>query len=102
MERDDRNEAYLIYLRNHPEVLKDEPNYASSPAFLLKMMRRGLCTTERLEKSTYKARREWENFHLKTARAVGIEISIPSLHQDKMSSKIEMGSRPTQGRKDIG
>lgn len=107
MERDDRNEAYLIYLRNHPEVLKNEPTYASSPAFLLKMMRQGLwrqglCTTEQVEKSTYKARREWEHFHLKTARAVGIEISIPRLHQDKLSNTIEMGRRSTQDRKDIG
>ena len=101
MERDSRNEAYLIYLRKHPEVLKNEPTYASSPAFLLKMMRRGLCTTEHVEKSTYKARREWEHFHLKTARAAGIEISIPSLHQDKMSNKIELAYRPTQNRKDI-
>ena len=101
MERDDRNEAYLIYLRNHPEVLKNEPTYASSPAFLLKMMRRGLYSTEHEEKSTYKARREWEHFHLKTARAVGIEISIPSLHQDKMSSKMGMGHKPTRDRKDI-
>jgi hypothetical protein len=102
MERDDRNEAYLIYLRHHPEALINEPTYASSPAFLLKMMRRGLCTTERAEKSTYKARREWEHFHLKTARAVGIEISIPRLHQDKMSRFSEVGHRPTQDRKDIG
>ena len=101
MEKDDRNEAYLIYLRNHPEVLKNEPTYASSPAFLLKMMRQGLRTTRHVEKSTYKARREWEHFHLKTARAVGIEISIPSLHQDKMSRKIEMGYRPIQDRKEI-
>ena len=98
MERDDRNEAYLIYLRNHPEVLKNEPTYASSPAFLLKMMRQGLCTTEQVEKPTYKARREWEHFHLETARAVGIEISIPRLHQYKMSSTIKMGHRPTQDR----
>jgi hypothetical protein len=96
MERDNRNEAYLIYLRNHPEVLKNEPTYASSPALLLKMMRRGLYTTEHVEKSTYKARREWEHFHLKTAHAVGIEISIQRLHQDKMSSTIEMGHKPTQ------
>ena len=102
MERDNRNEAYLIYLRNHPEVLKEEPTYASSPAFLLKMMRRGLCTTEQVEKSTYKARREWEHFHLETARDVGIEISIPRLHQDKMSRTVEMAYRPTQDRKDIG
>jgi len=102
MERDDRNEAYLIYLRKHPEVLKNEPTYASSPALLMKMMRRGLCTTEHAEKSMYKARREWEHFHLRTARAVGIEISIPSLHQDKISSKIEVDYRPTQDRKDIG
>jgi hypothetical protein len=102
MERDDRNEAYLIYLRDHPEVLKTEPTYASSPAFLLKMMRQGLCTTEQVEKSTYKARREWEHFHLEKAHAVGIEISIPRLHQDKMSGTIEMGHRPTQDRKDIG
>ena len=102
MERDDRNEAYLIFLRNHPEVLENEPTYASSPAFLLKMMRQGLCTTEQIEKSTYKARREWEHLHLETARTVGIEISIPRLHQDKLSSTIEMGHRPTQDRKDIG
>jgi len=102
MERDDRNEAYLIYLRKHPEVLKNEPTYASSPAFLLKMMRQGLFTTEQVEKSTYKARRVWEHFHLETARALGIEISIPRLHQDKLSSTIEMGHRPTQDRKDIG
>jgi hypothetical protein len=102
MERDDRNEAYLIYLRNHPEVLKNEPTYASSPAFLLKMMRRGSGTTEQAEKSTYKARREWERFHLETARAAGIEISIPKLHQDKLSRTIEMGHRLTQDRKDIG
>lgn len=102
MERDDRNEAYIIYLRNHPELLKNEPTYASSPAFLLKMMRRGLCTTEQAEKSTYKARREWEHFHLKTARVVGLEISIPKLHHDKISRTIEMGYRPTQDRKDIG
>ena len=88
MERDDRNEAYLIYLRNHPEVLKNEPTYASSPALLLKMMRQGLGANEQVEKSTYKDRRAWEHFHLETARAVGIEISIPRLHQDKMSNTI--------------
>ena len=98
MERDDRNEAYLIYLRNHPEVLKNEPTYASSPAFLLKMMRQGLCTTEQLEKPTYKARREWEHFHLEKARAVGIEISIPRLHQDKVSSTSEMGHSTIHNR----
>ena len=102
MEGDDRNLAYLIYLRKNPEVLKNEPAYASSPAFLLKMMRQGLCTTEQVEKSTYKARREWEHFHLETARAVGIEISIPRLHQDKMSNTIEMSHGPDQDRKDIG
>ena len=102
MEGDNRNEAYLIYLRNHPEVLKKEPTYASSPAFLLKMMRKGLCPTEQVEKSTYKARREWEHFHLETARAVGIEISIPRLHQDKLSSTSKMGFRTTQDRKGIG
>ena len=91
MERDDRNEAYLIYLRKHPEVLKTEPTYASSPAFLLKMMRQGLCTTEPVEKSTYEARREWEHFHLETARAVGIEISVERLHQDKVSRFNEIG-----------
>ena len=85
MKRDDRNEAYIIYLRNNPELLKNEPTYASSPAFLLKMMRRGLCATEQAEMSTYKARREWEHFHIETARAVGIEMSVPRLHQDKMS-----------------
>ena len=102
MERDDRNEAYLIYLRNHPEVLKNEPIYVSSPALFLKMMRQGSCTAEQIDKSTYKARRDWEHFHLETARTVGIEISIPRLHQDKISSTIEMGLGPTQGRKDIG
>ena len=102
MKRDNSNEAYLIYLRNHPEVLKKEPAYASSPAFLLKMMRRGLCTNEQAEKSTYTARRAWEHFHLETAREVGIEISIPRLHQDKVSNTSEMGYRPTQNRKDIG
>ena len=102
METDDRNLAYLIYLRKHPEVLKNEPTYAPSPASLLKKMRQGLCPPEHLEKSTYKARREWEHFHLKTARAVGIEISIPSLHQDKMSNAIEMSHRPTQDRENIG
>ncbi len=102
MERDDRNLAYLIYLRKHPEVLKNEPTYAPSPASLLKMMRRGLFTPEHLENSTYKVRREWEHFHLKTARAVGIEVSIPSLHQDKLSNAIEMSHRSTQDREDIG
>ena len=102
MERDDRNLAYLIYLRKHPEVLKNEPTYAPSPASLLKMMRQGLCTSDYLEKSTYKVRREWEHFHLKTALAVGIEISIPSLHQDKLSNAIVISHRPTQGRVDIG
>jgi hypothetical protein len=100
MVRDDRNLAYLIYLRNNPEVLKNEPTYASSPAILLKMMRQGLCTTEKVEKSTFKARREWEHFHLETARAVGIEISIPRLHEDKMSNTIEMRHRADQDRKD--
>jgi hypothetical protein len=102
MKRGNSNEAYLIYLRNHPEVLKKEPAYASSPAFLLKMMRQGVRTTEQIEKSTYQARRAWEHFHLETARQVGIEISIPRLHQDKMSNTREMGYRPTQNRKDIG
>ena len=102
MERDDRNEAYLIYLRNHPEVLKNEPTYASSPAFLLKMMRQGSGTTEQAEQSTYKALREWERFHMETARATGIEISITKLHQDKLSRTIEMGHRLSQDRKDIG
>ena len=91
MERDDRNEAYLIYLRNHPEVLKNEPIYVSSPAFFLKMMRQGLCTSEQVDQSTYKARRDWEHFHLETARAVDIEISIPKLHLDKMSRFNEIG-----------
>lgn len=102
MKTDNSNEAYLIYLRNHPEVLKEEPAYASSPAFLLKMMRQGLCTAEQAEKSTYKARRAWELFHLETAREVGIEISIPRLHQDKMSNTIETGYRSAQNRTDIG
>ena len=102
MERDDRNLAYLIYLRKHPEVLKNEPTYAPSPASLLKMTRQGLCTSEFPEKSTFKVRREWEHFHLITARAVGIEISIPSLHQDKLSNAIEMSHRQTQDREDIG
>ena len=96
MERDDRNEAYLIYLRDHPDVLRNEPNYVSSPAKLLRMMRQGLCSNEQLDKSTYKARREWEHFHLETARAVGIEISIPRLHQDKMSRFSEIDHGPTQ------
>ncbi|MGI9537372.1 MAG: hypothetical protein ACR2PB_09890 [Desulfocapsaceae bacterium] len=94
MERDDRNEAYLIYLRKHPEVLKNEPTYASSPASLLKVMRQGFCTTEQVKKSTYKARREWEHFHLETARAIGIEISIPRLHQDKISKHSSLGDPP--------
>ena len=91
MERDDRNEAYLLYLRNHPEVLKNEPIYVSSPALFLKMMRQGLCTPEQIDKSTYKARRDWEHFHLETASAAGIEISIPKLHLDKMSRFNEIG-----------
>lgn len=91
MERDDRNKAYHIYLRKHPELLKNEPIYASSPALLLKIMRQGLCITEQIEKSTYKARREWEHFHLETARAVGIEISVERLHQDKVSRFNEIG-----------
>ena len=96
MERDDRNEAYLIYLRDQPDVLENEPNYVSSPADLLEKMRQGLCPTEPLEKSTYNARREWEHFYLETARAVGIEISIPRLHLDKMSRFSEIGYSPTQ------
>jgi hypothetical protein len=86
MERDDRNEAYLIYLRNHPEVLKNEPIYVSSPAFSLRMMRQGLCTLEQMDQSIFEGRRQWEQFHLETAHAAGIEISIPQLHQDKIVS----------------
>ena len=86
----------IIYLRDHPDVLKNEPNYVSSPAKLLRMMRQGLCPTEQLDKSTYKARRDWEHFHLETARAVGIEISIPRLHQDKVSRFGEIDHGPTQ------
>lgn len=102
MERGDKNLAYLLYLRKHPEVLKNEPTYAPSPATLLKMTRQGLCPPEHPQKSIYKARREWEHFHLKTASALGLEISIPSLHQDKMSNAIEMSHRQTQGREDGG
>ena len=91
MERDDRNKAYHIYLRKHPELLKNEPIYASSPALLLKMMRQGIDITEQIEKSTYEARREWEHFHIETARAVGIEISVPRLHKDKISRFNETG-----------
>lgn len=83
MPGNDRNKAYLNYLRDHPELLEDEPPHASSPSFWLKMLQEERCSGEEMYKSVRDARRKWEQFHLENARVLGFDISIQRLHLDK-------------------
>lgn len=78
-----RNQEYLDYLRDNPELLKDEPPHVSSPKFWFKMLQEKRCTGELMDKSVVEARREWEQFHLNMAVSLGFDISIRQLHLDK-------------------
>ncbi len=79
----DKNKIYLNYLKDHPEVLEDEPPHVSSPSFWQMMLEEGRCTGEEMYKSVYEARQKWEKFHLEKAKLLGLDISIQRLHLDK-------------------
>ena len=79
----DKNELYLKYLKDHPELLKDEPPHVSSPFFWQLMLEEGRCTGKEMYKSVSEARHKWENFHLDQSKLLGFDISIRRLHLDK-------------------
>ena len=78
-----KNEVYLNYLKDHPELLTDEPPHVSSPSFWQMMLDQGRCTGEEMYRSVSEARQNWENYHLEKAKLLGIDISIQRLHLDK-------------------
>ena len=77
------NRAYISYLRDHPEILKDEPPHASSKMFWRMMLDEGRCTGEEMARSVAEARHRWEDYHVQKANTLGFEISIRQLHHDK-------------------
>lgn len=92
----DKNEVYLNYLKDHPELLRDEPPHASSPSFWQMMMEQGRCTGEEMYRSVSEARRKWEKFHLEKAKLLGLDISIQRLHLDKTWILGVATNHPTQ------
>lgn len=79
----DKNELYLNYLKDHPELLSDEPPHVSCPSFWQMMLEEGRCTGEEMFRSVSEARQKWEKFHLEKAKLLGLDISIQRLHLDK-------------------
>lgn len=78
-----KNEKYLNYLKEHPEMLQEEPPHVSCPSFWQMMLEEGRCTGEEMYKSVSEARQKWEKFHLENAKSLGFDISIQRLHLDK-------------------
>ena len=77
------NRAYISYLKDHPECLKDEPPHALSKLFWRMILDEGRSTGEEMARSVAEARHHWEEYHLEKAKALGFVISIRQLHLDK-------------------
>ena len=80
----DKNKVYLNYLKDHPELLKNEPPHAFSPSYWQMMLEEGKCTGKEMYKSVSEARQRWEKFHLEKAKSLRLDISIQWLHLDKI------------------
>lgn len=74
---------YLCYLKDHPEVLHNQPSCATEGSVWLKKMLTNQCPTTEAIREMRAIEKRWERYHLKRAESLGFEIDIDDFKRRK-------------------